>query len=81
MEWDVRIIMDDVLSELRRAEAKYPVWPHDIIHAVAIVAEESGEAVRAALNHVYHGEPVETLRGELVQAAAMAIRVLKNLPR
>ena len=74
-------IIEEVMDELGRAELKYPVWPEDVIHQVAIMAEESGEAVRAALNHVYHGESVETLRDELVQTAAMALRALKNLPR
>lgn len=68
-----------ILAELRRAEAKYPAWPADLIHQVAIMQEESGEAIRAALNHVYHGEPLEDVRGELVQTAAMCLRCLKNL--
>ena len=68
-----------ILAELRRAEAKYPEWPADLIHQVAIMQEESGEAIRAALNHVYHGEPIEDVRAELVQTAAMCLRCLKNL--
>ena len=68
-----------VIAELRSAEAKYPAWPTDLIHQVAIMQEESGEAIRAALNHVYHGEPLQELRGELVQTAAMCLRCLKNL--
>ena len=72
-------IISDVLAELRRAEAKYPAWPADLIHQVAIMQEESGEAIRAALNHVYHGEPLADVRGELVQTAAMCLRCLKNL--
>ena len=67
------------MAELRRAEAKYPEWPADLIHQVAIMQEESGEAIRAALNHVYHGEPLADVRGELVQTAAMCLRCLKNL--
>ena len=72
-------IIGDVLDELCRAEAKYPDWPTDLIHQVAIMQEESGEAIRAALNHVYHGEPIEDVRAELVQTAAMCLRCLKNL--
>ena len=69
----------DILSEVERAREKHPEWPDDIIHAVAIVAEESGEAVRAALNHVYHGGSIDEVRTELVQTAAMCIRMLENL--
>jgi len=72
-------IIGEVLDELLRAEAKYPAWPADLIHQVAIMQEESGEAIRAALNHVYHGEPLADVRGELVQTAAMCLRCLKNL--
>ena len=69
----------DILQEVERAEGKHPQWPDDIIHAVAIVAEESGEAVRAALNHVYHGGAIDDVRTELVQTAATCIRALDNL--
>ena len=69
----------DIVYEVYRAEAKHPQWPDDVIHAVAIVAEESGEAVRAALNHVYHGGSIDEVRIELVQTAAMCIRMLNNL--
>ena len=68
-----------ILAELRRAEAKYPGWPTDLIHQVAIMQEESGEAIRAALNHVYHGEQLADVRAELVQTAAMCLRCLKNM--
>ena len=72
-------IIGEVLDELLRAETKYPDWPADLIHQVAIMQEESGEAIRAALNHVYHGEPIEDVRAELVQTAAMCLRCLKNM--
>ena len=76
---DYQEFVREVMAELRRAEAKYPAWPADLIHQVAIMQEESGEAIRAALNHVYHGEPLADVRGELVQTAAMCLRCLKNM--
>ena len=72
-------IIGEVLDELLRAETKYPDWPADLIHQVAIMQEESGEAIRAALNHVYHGEPLDDVRVELIQTAAMCLRCLKNM--
>ena len=71
-------IIQDVLAELRRATRLYPAWPQDQIHAAAIVAEESGELVRAALNEAYHGTFRCDTDREAVQTAAMAIRFLEN---
>lgn len=74
------------VSELARAESLYPEWPADPVHAVAIMAEEAGEAVRAANNLKWgHGGgtpavATRKLKKELVQTAAMCLRVLKNMP-
>ena len=69
-------IVSQVSQELSYAESKYPDWPTDQIHAAAIVAEESGELVRAVLNEVYHGAPDEASDREAIQTAAMCIRFL-----
>ena len=69
----------ELLAEVCRATELHPVWPKDLIHQVAIVAEESGEAIQAALNHVYHGDCLEKVRTELIQTGAMCIRALVNL--
>lgn len=65
--------------ELYRAETLHPNWPEDLIHQVAILAEESGEAVKAALDHVDHGESLDDVEKELIQTGAMVIRCLVNL--
>ena len=72
-------ILWDILQEVDRAQCKHPYWPDDVIHSVAIVAEESGEAVRAALNHAYHGGLKKDIKTELIQTAATCIRALNNL--
>ena len=38
-------IVSEVARELQRAKELYPSWPSDPIHAVALMAEEAGEAV------------------------------------
>jgi hypothetical protein len=76
----VKSITTDVLNELKRAEERFPEFPTDIIHMVAIMAEESGEATRASLQHVYENGSLDDLKEELIQTAAMCFRCLKNLP-
>lgn len=73
--------VDAMLKELERAKAKHPVWPTDIVHQVAIMVEEAGEALRAVLNSAYEGGNIEEVRREVIQTGAMAIRVLINLER
>ena len=67
-----------IFEEVRRAEAKYPDWPDEVIHGAAIVCEESGELIRAALNHAYHGTPKADMTLEAIQTGATVIRFLCN---
>jgi NTP pyrophosphatase (non-canonical NTP hydrolase) len=69
-----------VVTELRAAIDKHPAWPDDQVHASAILAEEAGEVVRAAIDHEWAGGPTKDIRKEAAQAGAMAIRLLMNLP-
>lgn len=72
-------IMKQILQEVERAQKKYPEWPADVVHAIAVMVEEAGEALRAANNCKWHNGDIEALRTELVQTGAMVIRALKNL--
>ena len=73
-------IIESILCELAIAEDIHTHWPKDMIHQVAIMAEESGEAVQAALQFVYEEGSLEHYRMELIQCSAMCVRCLKNLP-
>lgn len=77
---NARAAIEAILLELERAENKFPSWPDDLIHAAAIVGEESGELIRAALQYRYEGGVVEEAEKEAVQVGAMAVRFLKGLP-
>lgn len=69
-----------ILDAYEKALEKHPDnWPQDVVHMTAIMAEEAGEAVRAANDVVYSDASLEPLRQELAQTAAMCIRCLVNL--
>lgn len=74
-------ILDDIAVEFRNATGKFPSWPTDPLHALAVVGEEFGELSQATLQCVY--EPVksdiEDVRKEAIQTAAMAVRFLMSL--
>jgi len=81
---DIHLLLDAILNELERAENKFPKWPADIVHAGAIVSEESGELIRACLNREYakggesDAQLLDECQKEAVQTGAMAFRFLKN---
>lgn len=72
---------DDIVAEVKRAVEKFPTWPVDPIHAAGVVAEESGELMKSALQMCYepHKTSLPDLREEAVQTAAMALRFLVSL--
>ncbi|MBK8225272.1 MAG: hypothetical protein IPK73_30025 [Candidatus Obscuribacter sp.] len=73
--------IEDVQAELKRAATKFPTWPTDPIHALAVLGEEYGELTKAILQHTYepHKSTLDDVRNEAVQTAAMAIRLLMSL--
>lgn len=68
-----------VCEELKRAQAKFPLWPDDPVHAAAVVNEESGELIRAALQFNWEGGESASMLEEAVQVGAMAIRFLMSI--
>ena len=66
-------------EELEKAKSKFPLWPDDVIHSVAVMAEESGECIKAALDLTYSDGTKEHLEDELIQTAAMCVRCIENL--
>lgn len=74
-------VMQDVLDELTRATEKFPTWPTDPLHAVAVIGEELGELTKAVLELTYepHKTTPEDVRKEAIQTAAMALRFVMSL--
>lgn len=76
-------IQHEVFDEIDRAIAKFPTWPTDPLHALAVLGEEYGELTKAVLQSVYEPEKSSpaSVREEAVQVAAMALRFLASLDR
>ena len=76
-------VLKDVSEELSRATAKFPTWPTDPFHALAVLGEEFGELTKAVLQHTYEPNKNVTqvdIRIEAIQTAAMALRWAMSLP-
>lgn len=58
--------MEEIYAEVQRAEELYSNFPVDVVHAAAIVAEEAGELVRAALHAAYEGAGCKEVKREAI---------------
>jgi NTP pyrophosphatase (non-canonical NTP hydrolase) len=70
----------EIEAELKRAEKKHPDFPKDMFRQLAIVMEEAGEVPKAVLHYHYEGGSLKDIKDELIQTAAMCMRMLKHLP-
>ena len=71
----IALISDEVI----RSKMIHPNWVEDYIHGAGVVCEESGELMKAALNHEYFGDSKDKMKEEAIHTAATAIRFLENL--
>ena len=77
--WCGSAIICEVMAELTRAKRKFPGWPaDDLVECAAIVGEEAGELIRAALHHKNEGGTVEDCDKEAIQTIAMCVRFLQG---
>lgn len=76
-------VVREVLAEVERAAKKFPTWPTDPLHALAVLAEEFGELSKAALQLTYEPEKssADQVHQEAIQTAAMAVRFAMSLHR
>ncbi len=68
-----------VIEEVKRACNKWPDYYSDIIHATALINEEAGESIQAALDLTYANGNIELVKNEVIQTAAMCFRLLNNI--
>ena len=66
----------DITEEMRAACDKFPLWPECPVIGTAIVVEEAGEAMQAALDYRFGRGDVKRLREELIQTTAMCCRMI-----
>lgn len=79
----MKTIVDEILNEVERATGKFPTWPTDPLHALAVLGEEFGELTKAVVQQTYEPHKNESgeVRKEAIQTAAMALRFAMSLDR
>lgn len=74
------VIIIGIHHELKKAEKKHPNWPvSNLFEQVAILSEEAGEVAKAALDFHNGTGTIHEFKEELMQTAAMCMRILKHL--
>lgn len=74
-------MIKDVIKEVEKATQKFPAWPTDPLHALAVLGEEFGELTKEMVQMVYepHKTNKDEIRKEAIQTAAMALRLVMSL--
>lgn len=70
-----------IFKEMDRAVTKFPTWPTDPLHALAVLGEEFGELTKEVLQMTYepHKTNLDKIEEEATQTAAMALRFWLSL--
>lgn len=73
-------IAKEIKYELLRAIEKHPNYPKNKYEQLAILQEEVGEVTKAVLQLQQEGKGnIDDIKAELIQSAAMCIRMLLNM--
>ena len=70
---------NEVDAELQKAKRKHHDYPTDMFRQVAIMNEDAGEVTKDVLHFYYEGGTIEEVRKELIQTAAMCVRMLEYI--
>ena len=79
--FQIEHILKSICIELKKAEEKHSNWPTNMYEQQTILAEEAGEVAKAVLHYHHENGSFEDIEEELIQTAAMCVRMLKNLKR
>ena len=73
----------EIIGEVERAMEKFPTWPTDPLHALAVLGEEFGELTKEMVQLTYepHKTDRDKVRTGAIQMAAMALRLVASLDR
>jgi NTP pyrophosphatase (non-canonical NTP hydrolase) len=74
-------ILIQIQNELARAESKHPNWPTCLFRMDSIINEEKGEVSRAINQYEMEGGSKQAIKDELIQTAAMCVRMLKEIDK
>lgn len=72
-------ILMAIAAELDAAKEKHPVWYTCNIQRAAVVIGEAGEALKEAIKIDEGKGSIQNLRTELIQTAAMCVRMLEAM--
>jgi NTP pyrophosphatase (non-canonical NTP hydrolase) len=77
----INAILDEVTEEMFRAKDKFPLWPSDPLHAIAVIGEEFGELTQATLQCTYepNKSDVDDVQDEAIQCMAMLLRFMLSI--
>jgi len=71
-------VLSAVIKELYLS-SKYNWEGYSISDMTCVLLEEAGEVAKAVNDHKQHGAPIQDIKDELVQTAAMCLKMLKHL--
>lgn len=76
-------MIEEIILEVKKATEKFPTWPTDPLHALAVLGEEFGELTKEMVQLTYepHKTSKDAVKTEAIQMVAMALRLAMSLDR
>lgn len=73
------VIYSEIEKEVTRSFKKHGKMPINVFEQFAIVQEELGEVSKAILDYKYNNADFEDIKTELIQTAAMCVKMLQKI--